>query len=163
MTEEGSNAIRPAHSCRVVIENVQPEVDCGRFAIKRILGDRVVVSADIFADGHDILHAVLRHRPAAQPDWDEVPMELVSGGDDRWQGEFVVSTQGRHVYTLQAWIDRFQSWSRDLAKKFEAAQDISVDILTGIQLLEATAARAAGKEQALARCRRPGNSKAGLH
>jgi len=149
MTDEGSSAIRPAHSRRVVIENVQPEVDCGRFPIKRIVGDRVVVSADIFSDGHDILHAVLCHRPASQPDWDEVPMELLNSGNDRWQGEFAVLTQGRHLYTLQAWTDRFQSWSRDLIKKFEAAQDISVDILTGIQLLEATAARAAGKDQAL--------------
>ncbi len=55
--------------------------------------------------------------------------------------------QGRHLYTLQAWIDRFQSWSRDLEKKFEAAQDIAVDIMTGVQLIEATAARASGKDK----------------
>jgi starch synthase (maltosyl-transferring) len=69
--------------------------------------------------------------------------------NDRWQGEFSVPTQGRHQYTLQAWTDRFQSWSRDLAKKFEAAQDISVDILAGVQLIAAAAARASGKDKAL--------------
>ena len=59
----------------------------------------------------------------------------------------VSPTQGRHLYTLQAWADRFQSWSRDLAKKFEAAQDISVDILVGVQLIEAAAARTTGKDK----------------
>ena len=66
MTGEGNSTIKPAFSRRVVIENVQPQVDCGRFPIKRVVGDRVKVTADIFADGHDILHAVLRHKPAAR-------------------------------------------------------------------------------------------------
>ncbi|MGA9813881.1 MAG: alpha-1,4-glucan--maltose-1-phosphate maltosyltransferase [Terriglobales bacterium] len=144
MTGEGNNATKPAFPRRVVIENVQPQVDCGRFPIKRIVGDRVTVTADIFTDGHDILHAVLRHKPAAHPDWEEIPMEPQP--NDLWQGEFSVTTEGRHLYTLQAWTDRFQSWSRDLAKKFEAAQDISLDILVGVQLIEATAARATGKD-----------------
>ena len=147
MTGEGNSAIKPALSRRVVIENVQPQVDCGRFPIKRIVGDRVEVTAEIFADGHDILHAVLRHRHSAQAEWDEFPMEPQP--NDVWRGEFNVPTQGRHFYTLQAWTDRFQSWSRDLAKKFEAALDISVDILTGVQLIEATAARTSGKDKAL--------------
>lgn len=145
MTGEGNSAIKPAFSRRVVIENVQPQVDCGRFPIKRTVGDRIEVTADIFADGHDILQAVLRYKPAAHPDWKEIPMEPQP--NDLWQGEFSVTTQGRHLYTLQAWTDHFQSWSRDLAKKFEAAQDISVDILAGVQLIEATAARTTGKDK----------------
>src|ERR1700687_28915 len=147
MTGEENSVLSSAHSRRVVIENVQPRVDCRRFPIKRTVGDRVSVSADIFADGHDILYSVLRHRPAAQPDWEEVPMEAQP--NDRWQAEFTVPAQGRHLYTLQAWIDHFQSWSRDLGKKFAAAQDISVEILTGIQLIEAAATRASGKDKAL--------------
>src|SRR6202047_2249015 len=147
MTGEKNSVISPARSRRVVIENVQPQVDCGRFPIKRTMGDRVSVSADIFADGHDILYAVLRHRRAAQPDWEEVPME--PRPNDRWQAEFTVPAQGRHLYTLQAWIDHFQSWSRDLEKKFAAAQDISVDILTGVQLIEAAAARAGARDKRL--------------
>src|SRR5713226_4818454 len=98
MTGEGNSAIKPTFSRRVVIENVEPQVDCGRFPIKRTIGDRVSVTADIFADGHDILHAVLRHGPAAQPDWDEVSMEPQP--NDRWQAEFSVRSQGRHLYTL---------------------------------------------------------------
>jgi starch synthase (maltosyl-transferring) len=148
MTGEQQNAAKPAFSRRVVIENVQPEVDCGRFPIKRTVGERVLVSADIFADGHDLLYAVLRYRPEAQADWEEVPMNPLP--NDQWQAEFNVPSEGRHLYTLQAWPDRFLSWSRDLAEKFEAAQDISVDILAGIQLIEAAAARAAGDKTQLA-------------
>ena len=144
MTGE-ENSVIAARSRRVVIENVKPQVDCGRFPIKRTIGDRVFVTADIFTDGHDVLHAVLRHRPASETEWQEVPMQPQP--NDRWQGEFTVSKQGRHVYTLQAWTDQFQSWSRDLEKKFEAAQDIAVDLLTGVQLIEATGGRASGKNK----------------
>ena len=136
---------KPAFSRRVIIENVQPELDCGRFPIKRTMGDRVEVTADIFADGHDVLYAVLRHRPASRTDWEEVPMEPLQ--NDRWRAEFRVPAEGRHLYTLQAWPDRFQSWTRDLAKKLEAAQDISIDILVGTQLIEAAALRAARKDR----------------
>ena len=145
MTGEGNSAIRPVFSRRVVIENVQPQVDCGRFPIKRTIGERVSVTADIFADGHDILYAVLRHRPATQAAWEEVSMEPQP--NDQWQAEFIVPAEGRYIYTLQAWIDHFQSWSRDLEKKFTAAQDISVDILTGLQLIDAAASRADEKDK----------------
>jgi len=147
MTGAGNSSINPANARRVVIENVRPQVDCGRFPIKRIIGDRVTVTADIFVDGHDSLYAMLRHKSAAQKDWDEVPMEALP--NDVWRGEFIVGTEGRHLYTLQAWIDHFQSWTRDLGKKFEAAQDLSVDILTGVQLIEAAAARSTGKDKSL--------------
>ena len=145
MTGGESDAIQPALARRVVIENVQPQVDCGRFPIKRTVGDRVEVTADIFADGHDVVYAVLRHRSVSRPDWEEVPMEPLV--NDRWQAEFRVNAEGRHLYTLQAWTDRFQSWTRDLAKKFEAAQDLSVDILIGVQLIEAAALRSIGKDR----------------
>src|SRR6266566_4696943 len=145
MTGVENGATKPAFARKVVIENVRPEVDCGRFPIKRTIGDRVEVTADIFADGHDVLYAILRHRSASRPDWQEVPMEPLV--NDRWQAEFRVTGEGRHLYTLQAWTDRFLSWSRDIVKKFEAAQDLSVDILVGVQLIEATAQRASRKDR----------------
>ena len=145
MTGGENGAIKPAFTRKVVIENVRPEVDCGRFPIKRTIGERVEVTADIFADGHDVLYAILRHRSASRPDWQEVPMEPLV--NDRWQAEFRVTGEGRHLYTLQAWTDRFLSWSRDIVKKFEAAQDLSVDILVGVQLIEATAQRASRKDR----------------
>jgi len=140
-----NGAIKPTFARGVVIENVRPEIDCGRFPIKRTIGERVEVTADIFADGHDVLYAVLRHRPTSRPDWEEVPMQPLE--NDRWQAEFRVDAEGRHLYTLQAWTDRFLSWSRDIVKKLQAAQDLSVDILVGVNLIETTAQRASRKDR----------------
>jgi len=146
-----NGAVKPSFTRKVIIESVRPEVDCGRFAIKRTIGDRVVVTADIFADGHDVLYAVLRHRPDSQSEWQEVPMEALV--NDQWQAEFRVEAEGRHFFTLQAWPDRFLSWSRDIVKKLAAKQDLSVDILVGVQLIETAAQRASRKDRGfLATC-----------
>ncbi|MGH2706896.1 MAG: maltotransferase domain-containing protein, partial [Actinomycetota bacterium] len=91
---------------RVVIEGVSPEIDAGRFPIKRTVGERVIVEADIFADGHDALTAVLRYRRAGDR-WQELPMAPLD--NDRWRGTFAVSRLGRYHYTVKAWIDRFGS------------------------------------------------------
>jgi starch synthase (maltosyl-transferring) len=127
---------------RVVIERVTPEIDCGRFPAKRTLGDRVVVEADVFADGHDALSAVLLHRREDEPQWTESPMRPL--GNDRWQGAFTVTELGRHRYTLKVWVDRFATWRDGLAKKVEAGQDVAVDLLVGAALVDEASARAAG-------------------
>ena len=105
LTTNGEGAVKPTFARKVVIENVQPEIDCGRFPVKRTIGETVEVTADIFSDGHDVLYAVLRHRPASRTDWEEVPMRALP--NDLWQAEFQVEEQGRHFYTLQGWSDRF--------------------------------------------------------
>ena len=83
---------------RVVIENVRPSVDDGRFPIKRTVGERVVVSADVFADGHDVLAAVLLYRRAGGRSWRETSMAAL--GNDRWQAQFVVDALGTYEYTV---------------------------------------------------------------
>jgi starch synthase (maltosyl-transferring) len=124
----------------VIIENVRPQIDGGRFPIKRVIGGSVEVTADIFTDGHDLLRAVLLHRPSTQSAWQEVPMQFEV--NDHWRGRFHVSQEGTHVYTLRAWIDRFGSWARDIKKKVEAGQDVSIEVLIGVRLLEDAAKRA---------------------
>jgi starch synthase (maltosyl-transferring) len=131
---------------RVVIEGVQPELDGGRFPVKRVLGERVVVEADVFADGHDAVAAELRFRTEDQAAWRDVRMAFLE--NDRWRGAFPVSELGWYRYTLRAWIDRFGTWRRDLQKKALAGQDVSVDLLAGEQLV-GTAARSATREDAL--------------
>ncbi len=131
MTQSGS---------RIVFENVQPEVDGGQFPIKRTVGETVNVEADIYADGHDVLAGVLRYRHERASDWNEIPLSPL--GNDRWGASFVVTELGRYRYTLRAWIDRFASWSRDLARKVEAGQDVSVDLCIGADLVEEAARRA---------------------
>lgn len=125
---------------RVIIEGVKPEVDGGRFPIKRIVGERVTVEADIFADGHSMLSAVVCYRPARARAWHESAMQLIE--NDRWRGQFRVDALEPFVYTFQAWVDEFQTWNRDFIKKFEAGQDISLDLLAGEKLIDAAASRA---------------------
>ncbi|HEY8520685.1 MAG TPA: alpha-1,4-glucan--maltose-1-phosphate maltosyltransferase [Gammaproteobacteria bacterium] len=129
---------------RVVIEGVRPEVDCGRFPAKRVVGERVTVEATIFADGHDRLAARLLFRKADQADWREAPMAPV--GNDRWRGEFEVRELGRYRYTIAAWIDRFESWRHDLARRRDE-QDIERALAVGAELVEQAAQRATGAER----------------
>ncbi len=131
---------------RVIIEGVRPEIDGGRFAIKRTAGEKVVVEADIFTDGHEMIAAVLLHRREEDETWTESPMMPL--GNDRWRGEFVVADLGSYRYTIQGWIDHFQTWSRDLGKRIEAGQDVSVDLLIGAGLVEQTGERADGADRA---------------
>ncbi len=126
---------------RVIIEGVKPEIDGGRFPIKRVIGDEVVVEADIFADGHDALSALLLYRKEDDSQWTEVPMEFLV--NDRWRGSFVVTELGHYLYTLMAWVDWFKSWQQDLAKRVEAGQeDMSVNLLVGAQLVSEVSQRA---------------------
>jgi starch synthase (maltosyl-transferring) len=131
---------------RVVIENVRPEIDGGRFPIKRTSGEKVEVTADIFADGHDLLGAQLLYRTHSRTEWSMQPMrELVN---DAWTGEFRISAQERHFYTIRAWPDAFKSWLRDLRKRRDANQDLSLEFLIGVELIVQAAARAKSGESA---------------
>ncbi len=125
---------------RVVIESVEPEIDAGRFAIKRIVGDTVTVEADVFADGHDHIAARLLFRFSEIPEWTAVPMQPL--GNDRWRAEFPVSRLGEYLYTVSGSIDHFDTWRSDLEKRIAAGQDIAVDLLNGAQLAEQAAGRA---------------------
>jgi starch synthase (maltosyl-transferring) len=135
-------AVRAQH--RVVIERVEPEVDGGRFAIKRTIGEEVRVRADIYADGHDLLGAMLLFRRVGENAWAEVPMRLVN--NDRWQASFRVPMLGRYAYTIVGWVDAFRTWSADLQKRAQAGQDIAVDVLIGAEIVRTAAGRASGGE-----------------
>lgn len=130
---------------RVFIERIRPRIDCGRFPIKRTVGDKVVVTAYIFADGHDLLQAALQYRHGAG-DWVERPMTALA--DDFWQGEFVVEDLGSYEYTVRAWIDHFATWQRDLLKRVAAGQDVASDLLEGAAMVEAAVRRAGPPDDA---------------
>jgi starch synthase (maltosyl-transferring) len=135
----------PSDWGRVAIEAVAPELDGGRFPVKRVVGETVRVEADIFADGHDVLAARILHRPPGAKDWSEAPMRFYD--NDRWRGEFMTDGIGVHAYTLEAWVDRFSSWKRDLVKRLETGADTAAELLTGADIFaEAARAAAAGNE-----------------
>ena len=132
---------------RVVVERVQPELDAGRFPIKRVIGETVSVTADVFADGHDLLAGVLkwRRRPGTEPDearpdtasWTEVPLALLE--NDRWGAAFTVTELGEYEYTVEAWVDRFGSWLKGVVAKADASQDVSSELLEGAELIHGRA------------------------
>ena len=130
---------------RVVIENLKPEIDGGRYPIKRVVGEKVVVIADIFSDGHDSISARLLYRRPEKQEWEEVPMKFVE--NDRWKGEFIVKEIGVYFYTVESWVDHFKTWQRDLKKKFDAGQDIRVDLLVGVEYVKEVSKRVPEEEQ----------------
>ena len=133
---EPAGGLGPHMLRRVIVEGVLPQVDGGRFPIKRTVGEEVVVTADIFADGHDVLAAALLFRKAGDREWREAPMELVE--NDRWSGRFLVDSLGRYEYTVEGWIDRFESWRHELSAKFGAGQDVASELLEGAALIRGT-------------------------
>ena len=134
----------PERRQRVVIEGVTPEIDAGRFPIKRVVGEQVLVEVDMFADGHDAVSGVLQYRKEHEHEWQEVPLEFVN--NDRWHATFQVSEIGRYRYTFTGWVDHFQSWLRDLSKRLEAGQQVDMDLLIGSNLIHEGSLRAKGED-----------------
>ena len=125
----------------VVIDNVQPLIDCGRSPIKRIVGEDLVVEADIFKDGHDVVAAVLKWRVVGKRAWRETPMIFVD--NDRWRGVCTLYDQAIHEYTVEAWTDTFRSWQQEFAKKFEGGiSDLRSEALEGAAIVKGAASRA---------------------
>jgi starch synthase (maltosyl-transferring) len=127
---------------RIVIQHPSPAVDGGRYPAKRCVGDRVRVEADIFRDGHDLVRAVVRFRPAGARRWREAELAHIDGPEDgvRWAGEFVVDEIGRWDFTIEAWTDVFGTWRDELARKVAAGQhDLAGEMSEGVVLLRAAA------------------------
>ncbi len=124
----------------VIIENVWPELDCGRYPVKREVGDVLEVWADIFKDGHDKIAAVLRYRRWDEDTWSESEMHFVD--NDRWRGAFPLTENTRYRYTIEAFPDRFATWREELQKKHDAGLDVRSELLEGQAIVEEAMSRA---------------------
>jgi starch synthase (maltosyl-transferring) len=134
-------------NARILIEEVYPELDGGRFPVKRTVGDTLAVWADIIRDGHDVLAAAVLWRAAGDAAWRMAPMRLHD--NDRWVGHVPLSENTRYRYTIEAWSDAFASWRADTLKKRDAHQPIEIDLEEGRALVAAAAARAEGADRVL--------------
>jgi starch synthase (maltosyl-transferring) len=130
---------------RVVIENVCPQVDGGRFPIKRVQGEPVQVEADVFSDGHDEVRALLLFRDEGEYQWRKVPMTRI--GNDRWVGAFIPEKIGVCRYTVEGYVDHFRTWKKDLEKKYQAGLDLAADLLMGIELIRHASERAGERDR----------------
>jgi starch synthase (maltosyl-transferring) len=131
---------------RVVIEGVSPEVDEGRLPGKAVAGQDVAAEADIYADGTDAIAAVVMYRRSGEREWRETPMAPL--GNDRWRGRFPAAEVGGYEFTIEAWIDHFETWRRDIIKRLDAGQKPDVEYLIGARLVKEAAARAGGRQAA---------------
>jgi starch synthase (maltosyl-transferring) len=120
---------------RIQIESVWPQIDGGRYPVKRSVGETVEVWATIFRDGHEALGASVLYRPPGAVTWHEVLLTDV--GNDRWTGSFPVDQAGRWEFTIQAWVDRFESFRDELRRKVEAGQtELASELEEGALLLD---------------------------
>ncbi|HTH96695.1 MAG TPA: maltotransferase domain-containing protein [Stellaceae bacterium] len=131
---------------RCVVERPLPMLDGGKWPVKRVVGETLQVTADIFRDGHDKVAAALRLREAGASQWRVTPMRFVD--NDRWGGAISLRTMGEAQYTIEAWTDHFASWRDETIKKRNAGQNIDVDLIEGRALVEAALARAQGPRKA---------------
>ena len=130
-----------------IIRRITPSLDNARYAIKRAIGEEITVEADIFKEGHDEVTAVLKWRPAGEPDWRETPMHQII--NDRWTGTLCVTDPGPWEFTIEAWGDVFFSWQQEMEKKFGAGQrELKSEILEGAGFVESAASRAGKKDAA---------------
>ena len=129
----------------VVIENLTPQVECGKFPVKRVIGDTVHVEADVFRDGHDAIAATLLYRePGAT--WRRTPMQYLD--NDRWTASFEILRAGSYEFTVEAWPDPFATWQAQVAKKRAAGQPLGLEAIQGRALVRAALERAAPSERA---------------
>ncbi len=133
---------RPVHSRSVVIQNVLPCLDDGRYPIKRIKGDTLEISAEIFREGHDKLCAVILYRPEGGTLWREAPMEEQNFGLAKWTGSITLPEIGRWLYTIEAWTDTYASWCAEVEKKRGAGQDVTLELIEGLEYLQEAVKRA---------------------
>lgn len=129
---------------RVVIEQVRPRVDHGRYPVKRTEGEQVIVKANIIADGHDKIRAFILYKKKTGRKW--LNSELTLSQNDEWSGSFTVNDKGEYKYTVHAWVDHFDTWYYGFKKKFEAGQYVELELREGLELLEELKSNYKGKQ-----------------
>ncbi|WP_425466390.1 alpha-1,4-glucan--maltose-1-phosphate maltosyltransferase [Pseudorhodoferax soli] len=130
---------------RAVIDAVLPQVDAGRFAVKRVVGEALAVTAHAFTDGHDKVRVRLCLRKEGADAWQETEMQAV--GNDVWSAACTPDAQGRWRYTVCAWVDHFQSWRAELLRRLDLA-DILIAARVGAELVRQASERAEGDDRA---------------
>jgi starch synthase (maltosyl-transferring) len=130
---------------RVYIDHVYPEIDGGKYPIRRVPGEIVEVEADVFADGHDLVCARLLYRHFSEKKFSIAPME--SAGGERWKGSFEITKQGTYIYTLEAWLDHALSWQHTLKRRWAGKEKLDVELLHGVKFFQKIKTKAAAREK----------------
>ena len=131
---------------RIIIENVQPQLDGGAFFIKRIVGEKVVVTANVFADGHDVVATCVKFKHEKDKKWQEVRM--TETGNDEWTATFKVEKQGHYSYFVEAWVDYALNWQHGTERKIQDNQHVKSELLEGAEYCQAILKEVSKEEKA---------------
>jgi len=127
---------------RSVIDNVTPQINNGRFPVRRVVGETVNVTADIFGDGHDYLRAVVEFKTAKSRKWSSV--EMTDLGNDAWSASFSITEQATYQYRLVSWVDHLKTWYSGFKKKLADGQPMGVELTIGANFLNEIADKLKG-------------------
>ena len=131
---------------RVVIDRVSPQINGGAFSIKRVVGQLVHVTADVLADGHDVIAASIQFKHQSERKWQEVRM--TPGHNDDWFGSFRVEKQGNYKYKIEGWVDYALNWQHGIERKIDDGQRVTSELSEGILHLERALKKGNAKEKA---------------
>jgi starch synthase (maltosyl-transferring) len=118
---------------RIIIENVLPQLNCGSFAIKRIIGQKINVSADVFSDGHDVIECCVKFKHESEKIWQEVRM--TPSHNDEWFATFEVNLQGQYTYFVEGWVDYALNWQHGTERKINDNQYVKSELLEGVEYI----------------------------
>ncbi|MDX1627185.1 MAG: alpha-1,4-glucan--maltose-1-phosphate maltosyltransferase [Fulvivirga sp.] len=130
---------------RTVIENVSPQINKGEFYCKRVVGQAVMVEADIYADGHDVIRAEIAFKHEKEKSWQQI--DMAHEVNDRWLGVFVVAKQGLYEFKVHSWVDYALSWQHNIERKIQDGQQVEVELKDGIEYLKSVRKKATTKEK----------------
>ncbi len=120
---------------RIIIENVLPQLNGGSFAIKRIVGQKVFVTAEVFSDGHDVVECCVKFKHESENNWNEVRMAHIQ--NDEWSAEFQVDKQGKYTYFVEGWVDYALNWQHGTERKINDNQYVKSELLEGAEYIQA--------------------------
>src|SRR3569832_213025 len=100
---------------RIVISEISPQVDDGRYPAKFCVGDTVDVSSIVFSDGHVELAVDLEIQPPRGGVVTKVAMQPV--GNDHWTAKHSLTVRGAYTFEIVAWRDDFATWLSDARKR----------------------------------------------
>ncbi|MFN3588062.1 MAG: alpha-1,4-glucan--maltose-1-phosphate maltosyltransferase [Spirosomataceae bacterium] len=130
---------------RIVIEKITPQIDGGRYPVKRVVNEWIRVEADVLIDGHDLLSARLLYKLTKSDEWQEVSMTLLN--NDRWKAQFLAEEIGQYEYTIEAWVDHLATWQHEVELKVKDGQHLQVELLQGKEFYEEMALKASDEDK----------------
>ena len=128
---------------RLGLNDLAPQVACGRYPSKAVVGERITISATVFREGHDRVGAnVLWRGPTRDQAGAALDPLILMTREADWSSRFTATLVpddiGLWTYTVQAWSDPLATWRHAVEVKVAAgqsAQELANELEIGARLL----------------------------